>query len=92
MAKHRTWSPQGPYRIGDWVKIRSWTPPIVGQIIDDEGLIGHQRRHFYTVRLPLGEPDDPMITGYPVESMVPATAEEIEAALKEIEEMRRLSI
>jgi hypothetical protein len=92
MAKHRTWSPPGPYQIGDWVKIPSWTPPIMGQVVEDRGLIGHRRRHYYAVRHPLGEPDDPMITEYPAENMVPATAEEIEAALKEIEEMRRLSI
>lgn len=73
----RTWSPPGPFRVGDRVKI-AWRRPIVGEVIEDRGLIGHQRRHYYTVRLPIGDPDDRMIVEYPAEELVMATAEDIE--------------
>ncbi len=92
MAKHRTWSPPGPYRVGDWVKIPLWRPPIVGQVVEDRGLIGQLRQHYYTIRFLGGDPDDPWIVGYPAEKMAPAAPEEVEAELKKAEETRRLSI
>ena len=74
----RTSSPPGPFRVGDRVKITSWRRPIVGEIVEDRGLIGHERIHYYTVRLPIGEPDDRMIVEYPVDEMELATSEDIE--------------
>lgn len=73
-----TWSPPGPFRVGDRVKITSRLRPIVGEILENRGLIGHDRVHYYTVRLPIGDPDDRMIVEYPADEMVLATAEDIE--------------
>ena len=65
----RIWSPPGPFRVGDRVRISTWSPPIVGEVIEDRGLIGHERVHYYSVRLPVGEPDDLMILEYPAEEL-----------------------
>ena len=63
----RTWSSPGPFRVGNRVKISSWSPPIVGEVIEDRGLIGEGRRHYYTVRLLIDEPDDLLILESPAE-------------------------
>ena len=79
----RTWSPPGPFRVGDRVKVTSRHDPIVGEIIEDRGLIGHRRRHYYTVRLPIGEPDDRMTVGYPAEELELAPERDDEALPEE---------
>jgi hypothetical protein len=64
----------------------------VGQVVEDRGLIGQRRRHYYTIRFLDGDPDDPWIVEYPSEEMAPATPEEVEVERKKAEETRRLSI
>lgn len=75
---HRTRIPPGPFRVGDRVKITSRLRPIVGEVVEDRGLISHDRIHYYAVRLPIGEPDDRVIIEYPAEELERATAEDIE--------------
>ncbi len=83
-AMGRTRSPAGPYRVGDRVKITSWRRPIVGEVIvEDRGLISIGGRHYYTVRLPIGEPDDRMTVGYPAEELELAPERDDEALPEE---------
>lgn len=55
----------------------------MGEVIEDRGLIGQRRRHYYTVRLPIGEPDDPLIVGYPAEELELAPGRDAESRPEE---------
>ncbi len=68
----------GPYRVGDRVKVL-WRRPVVGEIIEDRGLIGHRGRHYYTVSIMLSGADEPLISEYPAEELEIATAQDIES-------------
>ncbi len=60
------------FRVGDQV-IVPWQKPIVGEVIEDRGTIGHRGRHHYTVRIPM-DPDEPTIIQVAGDYLRPAPA------------------